>query len=181
MNRHRVFYLALGIAAIAIASAQVGAYYYFEKFNSGPASSSAVLCNYLTSGDPAVNMIAANVLVSYGNGTMKWYNETAIPSSWNAYALTMYVTKCNVQATFYGPPLNEHLVTAINGVSNKANYSWSIWMFCQDSNAWAYSQVGIDLIALANGQTLAWAYRASSSSSNPPPPIPNAKTVSACS
>jgi hypothetical protein len=125
-------------------------------------------------------MIAANVLISYGNGTMKWYNESGIPSSWNAYALTMYLAKCNVQAKFYGPPLNEHFVTAINGVSNQGSLSWSIWMFCQNKNAWAYSQIGIDLISLANGQTLAWIY-SPSSSSNPRPPIPDAKTVTSCS
>src|SRR5437016_3302356 len=85
---------------------------------------------------------------------MKWYNETAVPSSWNAYALTMYLAKCNVQAKFYGPPLNEHFVTAINGVSNQGSFSWSIWMFCQNKNAWAYSQIGIDLISLVNGWML---------------------------
>jgi hypothetical protein len=126
-------------------------------------------------------MIATNVLISYGNGTMQWYNETAVPSSWNAYALTMYLAKCNIQAKFYGPPLNEHFVTAISGVSNQGSFSWSIWMFCQSKNAWAYSQIGIDLISLSNGQTLAWTYGPSSSSSNPQPPIPNAQTVNSCS
>ena len=162
-------------------SAQVGAYYYLERFNSGTVANSSVLCNYLTSGSTGVNMIAANVLISYGNGTMRWYNETAVPSSWNAYALTMYLAKCNVQAKFYGPPLNEHFVTAINGVSNQGSFSWSIWMFCQNKNAWAYSQIGIDLISLMNGQTLAWAYGSSSSSGDPQPPMSNARTVSACS
>ncbi|OLB72452.1 hypothetical protein AUI06_01435 [archaeon 13_2_20CM_2_52_21] len=162
-------------------SAQVGAYYYLEKSNNGPVSNSSVLCNYLTNGPTGISMIAANVLISYGNGTMQWYNETAVPSSWNAYALTMYLAKCNVQARFYGPPLNEHFVTAINGVSNQGSFSWSIWMFCQHTNAWAYSQVGVDMIRLANGQALAWAYGASSPSSNPQPPIPNAKTVTSCS
>jgi len=112
---------------------------------------------------------------------MKWYNETAVPSSWNAYALTMYLAKCNVQAKFYGPPLNEHFVTAINGVSNQGSFSWSIWMFCQNKNAWAYSQIGIDLISLVNGKTLAWDYGSSSSGSNPHAPVPNVKTVSSCS
>lgn len=126
-------------------------------------------------------MIATNLLISYGNGTMQWYNETAIPSSWNAYDLTMYLAKCNVQAQFYGPPLNEHLVTGINGVNNQGAFSWSIWMFCQHTNAWAYSQVGADLVSLASGQTLGWAYGASSSSNNPQPPNPNAKIVTSCS
>ena len=177
----RVFYLILGITALTIASAQVGAYYYLERSNSSTIPDSSILCNSLTSHAPGVNMIATNVLISYGNGTMQWYNETAVPSSWNAYALTMYLAKCNVQAKFYGPPLNEHFVTAINGVSNQGSFSWSIWMLCQHTNAWAYSQVGVDLISLASGQMLAWVYGASSSSNNPAPPIPNAKTVNSCS
>ena len=164
-----------------IASAQVGAYYYLERSINGTISSSSVVCNYLTSGPAGASMIAANVLISYGNGTIQWYNDTAIPSSWNAYALTMYLTKCNVQAQFYGPPLNEHFVTAINGVSNQGSFSWSVWMLCQHTNAWAYSQVGVDQISLANSQTLAWAYGASSSINNPAPPVQNARTVNSCS
>jgi hypothetical protein len=173
--------MILGITALMIASAQVGAYYYLERSINGTISSSSVVCNYLTSGPTGASMIAANVLISYGNGTIQWYNETAIPSSWNAYALTMYLAKCNVQAKFYGSPLNEHFVTAINGVGNQGSQSWSIWVFCQRANAWAYSQVGIDMIPLSNGQTLAWSYGVSSSSSNPQPPIPNARTTSSCS
>jgi hypothetical protein len=126
-------------------------------------------------------MVAVNLLVNYGNGTAKWYNETIVPASWNAYMLTMYLTRCEVQSVFYGPPLNEHFVTSINGVGNRGGFSWSIWVLCQNTNAWAYSQVGVDLISLADGKTLGWAYGALSSSSNPPPPIRSAKTVSTCS
>ena len=167
------------MAALTIASAQVGTYYYLERSNTGTVANSSGLCNYLTSESMGVNTIATNVLINYGNGTMKWYNETAVPSSWNAYSLTMYLAKCNVQAKFYGPPLNEHFVTTINGVSNQGGLSWSIWMFCQKKNAWEYSQVGIDLISLADGQTLAWTY-GPSSSSNPQPPIPGARTATSC-
>ena len=180
MNSHRIFYIVLGIGALAIASAQVGAYYYFERSNSATASNASILCNYLTSGNPArVNMIGVNVLISYGNGTVKWYNETIVPSNWNAYILTLYLTKCEVQSVFYGPPLSEHFVTSINGVSNHDSVSWSIWILCQGQNAWAYSQVGVDLIPLTNGLTLAWAYEPSTPG-NPQPPLSGAKSVGSC-
>lgn len=161
--------------------AQVGAYYYLQMSYGGTLSTSSVQCNSSNGSSTGTSLVGTNTLINYGNGTMQWYNETAIPSSWNAYTLTMYLAKCNVQAKFYGPPLNEHLVTGINGVSNHGSFSWSIWVFCQHTNAWAYSQVGVDLIALTNGQTLGWAYGASSSSNNPQPPISNAKTVYSCS
>ena len=106
---------------------------------------------------------------------MKWYNESSVPASWNFYRLTMYLTRNNTEAVFY-PLLNEHLVTAINGVIEQGQFSWAIWIFCQKQNAWTYSQVGVDLIQLANGQTLAWAYEAARE-----PPVPGARTAASCS
>lgn len=125
--------------------------------------------------------IRTSLLINYGNGTLHWYNQTIVPSNWNAYALTMYVTKCNVQAQFYGPPLNEHFVTGINGKGEHGALSWSLWTFCPSQDAWSYSQVGVDLIHLTNGQVLAWFYQTSSGGGVPQPPVPGAKSTSACS
>jgi hypothetical protein len=144
------------------------------------ASSSYVVCGQSISSAEAAT-IRASLLINYGNGTLHWYNQTVVPSSWNAYALTMYVLKCNVQAQYYGPPLNEHLVEGINGVAASGSLTWSIWGFCPSQNAWSYSQVGADLIHLTNGQVLAWVYETSSSSNVDQPPVPGAKTTTACS
>lgn len=179
MHRHRSVYLILAITALAIAIAQVSAYYYFEKSTNGP-SDSSVLCGYLSINSSGETTILVNTLVNYGNNTARWYNQTRVPSSWNAYALTMYLTRCNVEATYYGLPLNEHLITSINGVSMYGSFSWNLWTFCQTRNAWTYSAVGSDLVHLADGEIVAWFFETSSPTGIPDPPQQGASAVSAC-
>src|SRR5437867_13137851 len=108
MQTHRLFYLILGVATLAIASAQVGAYYYVERSNHGVTSGSSALCNYLTTGSSGSREVVVNTLINYGNGTIKWYNQTTVPSRCNAYALTMYVAKCDLQTRYYDQPLDKH-------------------------------------------------------------------------
>ena len=166
-------YIALSIAGLVVASVQAAAYYYFQK--SYPVAS--------TSSDPCTNsgiskpasLIAVNALINYGNGTMRWYNET-IPTGWNTYQLTLHLTNCHVQADYYGPPLSEHLVHAINGVANSGSFSWWLWTFCQTRDAWVSSGVGADQVQLSNGQTIAWAYAKSTLQ----PPILGTKTAGSC-
>ena len=177
--RKRLLYLILAVTTVTIASAQLGAYYIFETTHTRD-TPSTILCGQATNDSSGQNMIRVSLLINYGNGTMDWYNQTAVPSSWDAYALTMYVAKCNVEADYYGPPLNEHFVKAINGLTGKGQLSWSVWTFCQNQDAWSYSHVGVDLIHLSNGELLAWLYGPSSSTSTPPPPMVGAKTVSSC-
>lgn len=156
-----MLYIVLGIAALVVASVQTAAYYYFQK-------SSHV-------SESASSLVAVNALINYGNGTVHWYNQT-VPSNWNFYELTLNLTRGNLQAESYPPPLNEHLVLAINGVTNNGTFSWWLWRFCQVTNAWSSSNVGADLIRVSNAQTIAWAYAKSTQQ----PPVPGAKTTGSC-
>jgi hypothetical protein len=180
VSRHGSVYLILSITALAVALAQVGAYYYFEKLTNAGPSSSSVLCGYLSSNSSAGSTILVNTLVNYGNNTVRWYNQTRVPSSWNAYDLTLYLTRCNVEATFYGSPLNEHLITSINEVREHGSFSWTLWAFCQDRHAWAYSSVGSDLVRLADGEILAWFFESSSPTGIPNSPQQGTSAVSTC-
>ena len=146
MKSSRSLYLVLSIVTLVVISAELGAYYYLEGSNRGIPSSTSVLCNYKSADSSGADTIIVNALINYGNGTMTWYNQTVVPPNWNAYALTMYVTKCNIQTVFYGQPYNEHLVTSINGVNQHGTLSWSLWTFCFAQRAWTYSQVGVDLV-----------------------------------
>jgi len=158
-------------------SVQIGAYYYLQKSYGGATSKTAIQCGSLTTGNPSEkNTVAVNTLINYGNETMKWYNRTDIPAVWNFYQLTTALSNCNVEASFYGPPLSEHYVTGINGVVNRGSTYWTIWMFCQNQNGWSVAPVGADRILPENGQTLAWAYEIPYH-----PPIPGAKQVGVCS
>jgi hypothetical protein len=147
------------LVAVGIISAQIGAYYYLEKL-SGPDGST---------------LGTVDTLINYGNGTMKWYNETKIPANWNFYNLTIYLTKGHIVAPF-DRLLNEHFVTGINGIENHSPYFWTLWTFCEKQSAWTQAMVGADKIFLGNNPTLAWAYQIPYQS-----PMPGARTVGLCS
>jgi hypothetical protein len=100
-----------------------------------------------------------------------YYNETSFSAGSNFYNLTLYLTRGNIDAKFY-PSFNEHFVTGINGVKNQGQIYWTLWILCQKQNAWVVSPVGADLIRLANGQTLAWAYEVPYTA-----PVTGARTV----
>jgi hypothetical protein len=160
-----------------MASVQISAYYYLQKSYGGTTSKTAIKCGSITaSNSSGTNTIAVNTLISYGNGTINWYNRTDIPAGWNFYQLTLATANCNVEASFYGPPLNEHYITGINRVVNHGGTYWTIWTFCPNQDGWAVAPVGADRILLKNGQTLAWAYEVPYQS-----PVPGTKQVGACS
>jgi len=155
--------------------AQVGAYYYLQRSYGGTLSTSSVNCSP-SNGGSVGNNVQTNTLINYGNGTLRWYNETSVPATWNFYQLTFHLANGNVQEQCYGPPYNEHYVTGINNVNDRSPFYWTVWIFCQSQNAWATSPVGVDLIRLSNGETLAWAYEVPYQ-----PPLLGAKTIAFCS
>ncbi len=145
--------------ATVIVVVQAGAYYYFQRLDT-PARSAG---------------IGVDTLINYGNTTMRWYNETSFSVGSNFYNLTLFLTRGNVESQFY-PSFNEHFVTGINGVKNQDGTYWTLWILCQKQSAWAVSPVGADLIRLANGQTLAWAYEVPYRA-----PMSGARMVGSCS
>lgn len=171
-----MFYLVLGLIAVALVVAQVGAYYYLQRSYGGTLSTSSVQCSPLNGNSMGTNVVETNTLINYGNGTIRWYNETNIPSSWNFYQLTLHLADGNVEQHCYGAPYNEHYVTGISNVHNQSPFYWTVWIFCQSQNAWTTSPVGADLIRLYNGETLAWAYEVPYQ-----PPLSGARTIALCS
>ena len=107
-----------------------------------------------------------HMLVDYGNGTLRWYNDSTAQPGWNAYVATLVLLDGDLNATWY-PQFGsgEHFVTAINGVPGTESLSWSIWTY--GGNQWTYSQVGADLIQAQNGTTIAWALCGYNSSYQP--------------
>ncbi len=169
MSGHRLFYLSLGLIAIAAIAAQTIAYHYFQNTQSPAPAVGAAPC-------PTVNVscISVNTLINYGNTTAVWHNKSDVPASWNFYELTSHIA--NVTATYYGPPLNEHLVTGIDGVQQSGASSWRLWVFCQSRTSWVFSQVGADLVSLRNRSILAWAFESDPNQ----PPVAGAAAVGSC-
>src|SRR6266851_705072 len=66
-----------------------------------------------TSSGPSTTSV--NVLLNYGNGTLVWYNQTLVSSTWNFFNVTELITKGNLGAAFFAS-FGSHFVYSINGV-----------------------------------------------------------------
>ena len=105
-----------------------------------------------------------HMLVDYGNGTSRWYNDSGAQPGWNGYVATLVLVDGDLQATWY-PQYGEHFVTGINGVNGTSAESWFLWEFA--SGRWAPSQTGPDQIQIVNGTVMAWTLCGYDASYNP--------------
>ncbi len=105
-----------------------------------------------------------HMLVDFGNGTRRWYNDTSIQPGWNGYVTTLVLMNGNVQAAWY-PQFGEHLVTGIGGASQGGSTSWFFWV--EGGGNWSLSQTGADQLQVYNGTAMAWTLCGYDSSFNP--------------
>ena len=164
-----MFFAILFLVGAGIVAFQAGAYYYYQRSSS--------TCPSPCRG----SMVSVETLINYGNMTSQWINKTDVPSDWNFYQLTTSIS--SVQATYYGPPTSEHLITGINGVQSNSQHFWSLWAICQKSKAWMATNVGADSIHFTTFHTFAWYYQATGSQDPSAwnPPVPGAAKVTVCS
>jgi hypothetical protein len=109
-----------------------------------------------TSSGPSA--ISVNVLLNYGNGTLVWYNQTSVPTSWNFFNVTELITKGNLGAVFFAS-FGSHFVYSINGVGCPASnifcdQAWGFWTL--DGICWDLPSVGVDMIPVSQATTVAW-------------------------
>lgn len=107
---------------------------------------------------------SVRMLVDYGNGTRRWYNDSAAQPGWNGYVVSLVLLEGNAQATWY-PQYGEHFVTGINGVNQTSSESWFVWEF--DNGRWVPSAMGSDQLRIVNGTVLAWTLCGYDASFNP--------------
>jgi hypothetical protein len=93
------------------------------------------------------------MLVDYGNGTYRWYNDTSIQPGWNAYVVSLVLLNGNIKATWY-PQFSEHFIQGLNGVMANRENSWFVWVY--NKTGWQLSQSGADVIPVYNGTIFAW-------------------------
>jgi hypothetical protein len=156
-----LFYLSLLLIALTVAGVQLVSYYSLQRLDTGVTSSK--------------NCLDVCVLIDYGNGTNRWYNETNVAAGSNLYNFTISVAKVDAS---YSPQFNEHYVTGIDGVRDADPYFWTLWIYNQNKTAWTISFVGADLIKLGEGYIIAWFYQnISSGRCKPPGPGPSVPCV----
>ena len=113
---------------------------------------------HATSASPGANTTSVNVLLNYGNGTLVWYNQTLVPSTWNFFNVTELITKGNLGAVFFAS-FGSHFVYSINGVGCPASNifcdeAWGFWIL--DGICWDLPFVGVDMIPVSQSTTVAW-------------------------
>jgi len=111
---------------------------------------------YLALKPAPASIFTTNVLVEFGNGTKVWHNDTDVQPGWNAYTLTVLVTRGDMQAQWY-PQYQEHLILGLQGVSETATKSWFLWTF-NSTALWQSPSVGADDLLVYQGSVFAWMY-----------------------
>lgn len=96
---------------------------------------------------------SVHMLVDYGNGTSRWYNDSGAQPGWNGYVVTLVLLNGDVKSTWY-PQYGEHLISGLGGRNQTSTESWFLWVFSDGS--WAPSQTGVDQISVDNGTVIAW-------------------------
>ena len=109
-----------------------------------------------TSSGPSA--ISVNVLLNYGNGTLVWYNQTLVPSTWNFFNVTELITNGNLGAVYFAS-FGSHFVYSINGVGCPASnifcdQAWGFWTL--NGICWDLPFVGVDMIPVSQSATVAW-------------------------
>jgi hypothetical protein len=109
-----------------------------------------------TASDPST--MSVNILLNYGNGTLVWYNQTSVPSSWNFFNVTELVTNGNLGAVYFAS-FGSHFVYSINGAGCPASnifcdQAWAFWTL--NEICWNLPFVGVDMIPVSQSATVAW-------------------------
>jgi hypothetical protein len=133
------------------------AVFYLFQYNHAQSNANV----YLTELKSVVPTQDTKILIDFGNGTLRWSNDTQVPTGANTYVATVIATHGAVNATLY-PPLTpgqsaEHFVTGIYNVPQTPQKSWFIWTY-NDTARWQVAQVGPDALVASNGSIFAWTF-----------------------
>ncbi len=159
-----IFFLALLLVALGVIGFQTGAYYEFKRLFLRNTSTANLSGNHTGpvpnnhNSTSSMKYIEVNTIFNYGNSTSIWFNKTKVPQVWNFYNLTVYLANRRVDASF-STTYHEHQILGINGLEQNQTDYWSLWKFCPTYNAWAWSPVGADEIALSNNGIYGWYYQ----------------------
>jgi heme/copper-type cytochrome/quinol oxidase subunit 2 len=163
-KQNRGLYMAIVvlIALVIIVSGVAGLFYY--EYSQASSQNSA----YVQQLKALKVDYTTNIVIGYGNGTWKWYNDTQVPPGSNLYSATVLATNGNVNSTCceYG----SHLVTGIGGDQMTSSTYWWLWTYApkNTTSPWQEAPVGPDELTITNNSVVfAWGYCGSSAAGNP--------------
>jgi hypothetical protein len=127
------------------------------------------LSNMMGNLSSVINPLAlrVDILLSYGNGTGTWFNNTALPIGSTAFTAILAVS--NVDYKDYGGTMGI-LVTSINGLAGDSmSHGWFYWYRDTQNSTWISPNYACSQYILHRGDTIAFSYE----SYNPWPTSPS--------
>ena len=101
--------------------------------------------------------ITVNLCIDYGNGTVKWFNETEMPPGSSLFNLLTKVA--NVKYTYWPALEPGHiLIDSINGVGGEKGRYWLWYYWNNKISKWVFGPVGCDAWPLENNGTYKFVY-----------------------
>jgi hypothetical protein len=170
----RVFtYVTLALLVWAICGTGIAGY-YFTQYTTYRGEYNNLLNDLNTLSSDMGNFsdmmssisLRVNILVSYGNGTRTWFNNTALPIGSTAF--TAILAMSDVMYKDYGGTLGI-LVTSINGLAGDSTRGWFYWYRDIETSTWMSPTYPCTQYILHRGDTIAFSYE----SFNPWPTSPS--------
>jgi len=143
-------WISLGLICLLIVAAYLAIYYYNEStyYKSLYEKAAAEL-------EELKIPISVNILIDYGNGTQKWYNNTLVPRG-KASLLQATKVVASVESITYSG-MGE-FVTSINGVGGDPGRYWIWYIWNKNEGKWDWGPVACDRYVLQEGDTVMWRY-----------------------
>lgn len=165
MSRSGSLYVLIAVLAAGLILSSTLAAFYLLRYDQAENSASTYLGELKASAGTSGFAASTNILLDFGNGTQRWYNDTRVQPGWNVYLATVVITDGNLNDTWY-PQYGEHLVNGIDGVQNTGSRSWFLFSY-NSTSRWQATQLGADELPASNGSVYAWAYCGVSASYGP--------------
>jgi hypothetical protein len=108
-----------------------------------------------------------SILVSYGNETKIWHNNTALPVGSTAF--TAILALADTRYKDYGGELGI-LVTSVDSLASNSTHGWFYWSRNTEESTWALPEYSCAKYILHRGDIIAFAYE---SYMTWPPPNPS--------
>lgn len=108
-----------------------------------------------------IQTVVVNVFIRFENGTSRWFNDTIVPITYNFYNATHAVARGDIVAQ-WDPALGSSYIFKIFGQGceppnpRDCRGYWSLWLWNDIDQCWAYSHLGIDLVKVSDFRMIAW-------------------------
>ncbi len=159
--------LMLAVLTWAIAASALAAQYYMlyaeevalRRSLEARCSKYELMLQNMTSKYEALSsrLIKVSIAIDYGNGTVKWYNDTVLPIRSTVFSALLSIANVTYKTSQMGV-----YVTGINGVKEEVHGSWGrswVWyMFNREKGEWEWGMVAADRQPLTDGDMVMWQY-----------------------